>query len=302
MRRPCAPYEGDLVPTDQDLEGKHGSACPLAYTMRPYARQIDRREETDGLGREAWKRLARSLLERRRDSRLHLRIPHQDGGRRPRRHHGIRPTPRPVDRPRRRETAPSPSGSSTGSTHSTSPATPRPSTAACSTTTSCPAGARPHSPAITGIAVPPGPRRSALDGYAVSTVPTITKILSMMLADAADERLIAANPIRPATRQASAHQLDAERRWATPEGALRVADNAALLLGPWAAMLLATAAWTGARWGELTGLQRTNIHLDDGCFDDRPATSAPCTRSTATSNSAHPRPPSPPARSPSRRS
>ncbi|MCE7010046.1 hypothetical protein LWC34_45655 [Kibdelosporangium philippinense] len=25
-----------------------------------------------------------------------------------------------------------------------------------------------------------------------------------------------------------------------------------------------TAAWTGARWGELTGLQRINTHLDDG--------------------------------------
>ncbi|WP_125680946.1 hypothetical protein [Amycolatopsis sp. WAC 04182] len=27
-----------------------------------------------------------------------------------------------------------------------------------------------------------------------------------------------------------------------------------------------TAGWTGARWGELTGLRRVNTHLDDGCI------------------------------------
>lgn len=34
--------------------------------------------------------------------------------------------------------------------------------------------------------------------------------------------------------------------------------------GPWAGVLIITAGWTGARWGELLGLQRHNIHLDDG--------------------------------------
>ncbi|MEV0084561.1 hypothetical protein [Saccharopolyspora sp. NPDC050642] len=28
--------------------------------------------------------------------------------------------------------------------------------------------------------------------------------------------------------------------------------------------MIVTAAWTGARWGELAGLQRHNTHLDDG--------------------------------------
>ncbi|WP_162830130.1 hypothetical protein [Amycolatopsis palatopharyngis] len=31
-------------------------------------------------------------------------------------------------------------------------------------------------------------------------------------------------------------------------------------------LLVVTAGWTGARWGELTGLRRVNTHLDDGCL------------------------------------
>ncbi|HEX3780828.1 MAG TPA: site-specific integrase [Pseudonocardiaceae bacterium] len=102
------------------------------------------------------------------------------------------------------------------------------------------------------------------EGYAVSTVATITKIMSMMMADAAEERLITANPIRPRRRGRRRHQPRAERLWATPEQALHIALQAAVLVGDWAAVLMITAAWTGARWGELTGLQRINTHLDDG--------------------------------------
>jgi integrase len=102
------------------------------------------------------------------------------------------------------------------------------------------------------------------DGYAQATVATITKLMSMMLADAADERLIPANPIQPRRRGRRRHQPRTERVWATPEQALAVAAQAAALVGDWAAILMVTAAWTGARWGELTGLQRHNTHLDDG--------------------------------------
>lgn len=101
-------------------------------------------------------------------------------------------------------------------------------------------------------------------GYATSTVATIVKIMSMMLADAADDGLLPANPIRPRRRGRRRHQHRPERRWATPEQALGIAVQAALLVGPWAAVLMITAAWTGARWGELTGLQRCNLHLDAG--------------------------------------
>lgn len=48
--------------------------------------------------------------------------------------------------------------------------------------------------------------------------------------------------------------------------ALPVADNAARVpaAGPGAAVLIVTAAWTGARWAEIAGLQRHNTHLDTG--------------------------------------
>ena len=99
-------------------------------------------------------------------------------------------------------------------------------------------------------------------GYADSTVATIVKILSMMLADAAHERLIPTNPIRPQRRGRRRHLQRREIPWASPEQAVMIALQAAELVGGWAAALIITAAWTGARWGELTGLQRPNLHLD----------------------------------------
>jgi len=98
---------------------------------------------------------------------------------------------------------------------------------------------------------------------AASTVTTIMKLLSMMLADAAEERLIPANPIRVQRRGRRRHTPRREALWATPEQAVRIALQASALVGGWAGVLLITAAWTGARWGELTGLQRSNLHLDD---------------------------------------
>ena len=99
-------------------------------------------------------------------------------------------------------------------------------------------------------------------GYADSTVNTIVKVLSMMLADAAHERLIPANPIRPQRRGRRHHAHRREIPWAGPEQALTIGLQAAELVGGWAGTLIITAAWTGARWGELTGLQRDNLHLD----------------------------------------
>jgi integrase len=117
---------------------------------------------------------------------------------------------------------------------------------------------------ISGLAVHTWAKKLRGEGYALSTVTTITKIMSMMLADAADERLITANPIQPRRRGRRRHQPHTERLWATPEQALPIALQAAALVGNWAAVLMITAAWTGARWGELTGLQRSNTHLDHG--------------------------------------
>ncbi|MBB4967495.1 tyrosine-type recombinase/integrase [Saccharothrix violaceirubra] len=101
-------------------------------------------------------------------------------------------------------------------------------------------------------------------GLADSTVKTIMKPLAMILADAADENLLDHNPIRPRRRRR--HHRTREIVWDQPHQALRVALQAASLVGPWAGVLDITAAWTGARWGELTGLRRGNLHLDDGRF------------------------------------
>lgn len=119
---------------------------------------------------------------------------------------------------------------------------------------------------ITGIKVAAWAKKVRGSGYANATVTTMVKVLSMMLADAAEDRLIAANPIHPRRRGKRDRTKRRERLWATPDQALRIADQAAALAGTWAGVLIITAGWTGARWGELAGLQRLNTHLDDGCI------------------------------------
>lgn len=119
---------------------------------------------------------------------------------------------------------------------------------------------------ISNIAVATWGKNKRADGYSPTSVTLMTKVLSMMLSDAADERLIPANPIRPRRRGKRPRLKRPERLWATPEQALRIADQASALTGPWAATLILTAAFTGARWGELTGLQRHNTHLHRGTF------------------------------------
>ncbi|MFD4252539.1 tyrosine-type recombinase/integrase [Amycolatopsis thermoflava] len=117
---------------------------------------------------------------------------------------------------------------------------------------------------ISGIAVHAWGKKLRGQGYAASTVSTIIKLMAMMLADAADERLIPVNPIQPRRRGRRRHQPRTEQLWATPEQVVAIAAQASALVGLWAGLLIITAAWTGARWGELTGLQRPNSHLDDG--------------------------------------
>ncbi|WP_143121591.1 hypothetical protein [Saccharopolyspora antimicrobica] len=87
----------------------------------------------------------------------------------------------------------------------------------------------------------------------------------MMLDDATDEHLIPANPLhhrRHRGRRTLARR--SEPVVATPRQVIDIAEQARLLGGDTAATLIITAAYTGARWGELTGLQRTNTHLNDG--------------------------------------
>jgi integrase len=127
---------------------------------------------------------------------------------------------------------------------------------------------------ITNIGVRTWAKRLRADGYAQSTVKSILKVFTMMLADAVDEQILTTNPIRPQRRGRRQHVKRKKVVWATPEQVVRIALQAACLVGPWAAILIITAAWTGARWGELTGLQRPNIHLDTGHFVIDPDTGA----------------------------
>ena len=87
-------------------------------------------------------------------------------------------------------------------------------------------------------------------GYARSRfaphVGTQVKLLSRLLTDAADAQLIVSNPIhrRPRRGPRTVSPL-VERVWTTPEGALQVAENAAVLGGAAMGLLIITAAWTG---------------------------------------------------------
>ncbi|MGW4591714.1 tyrosine-type recombinase/integrase [Amycolatopsis thermoflava] len=104
-------------------------------------------------------------------------------------------------------------------------------------------------------------------GLAQATVVSIMKCFSLMLTDAADEKLIAANPLqaRRRGRRNGRRQRRPRQIWAEPREVLQVADQVAVKYGPGGAVLVVTAAWTGARWGELVGLQRPNLRLfDDG--------------------------------------
>lgn len=109
-------------------------------------------------------------------------------------------------------------------------------------------------------------RNELLGRLASATVRGIVTVLSMMLEDAVDERLIAANPVRRRRRRGRRHRgaPAREKVWATPEQVLRVADQATLLDGYGSGLLVITAAWTGARWGELAGLTRSAVDVRAG--------------------------------------
>lgn len=101
-------------------------------------------------------------------------------------------------------------------------------------------------------------------GYQHTTVHGLLSLLSRILGDAVDDRLIPANPVHHhRNRGRRAHHIIREMLWATPEEVLRGAYQAARLHHRGSALLIVTAAWTGCRWGELAALQRHNTHLDD---------------------------------------
>jgi integrase len=103
--------------------------------------------------------------------------------------------------------------------------------------------------------------------YAASTVAGILTVFSMMLDDAVDQRLIPANPVHRRRRRGRRRDHTpsrVEKVFAMPEHVIQIADQATMLGGSSAGLLVITAAWTGCRWGELAGLQRDHVHLDRG--------------------------------------
>lgn len=108
--------------------------------------------------------------------------------------------------------------------------------------------------AITALGVTEWAREPERGGFASSTVSSQLNLLSMLLTDAADERLIPFNPVRRGRRS---RRAVAERVWATLEQVVRIAEQAGLLGGPIARLLVITAAWTGCRWASWRGCTGT---------------------------------------------
>lgn len=110
-------------------------------------------------------------------------------------------------------------------------------------------------------------RKELRKRYAVSTIDGILCLLSMMLEDAVDQRMIEANPVhrkRRRGRRRNHGPSRLEKVWALPEDVVRIAVQAGMRGGPMARLLVIMAGWTGCRWGELTGLQRDRVDVRRG--------------------------------------
>lgn len=109
-------------------------------------------------------------------------------------------------------------------------------------------------------------RQLIRDGYKPESVRTYRGVLSVVMGDAAAEGKIAANPVsRPrgrGRRAGRARHRVAEKPVVNPPGALLLAERCAVLSGRSDEFVLVVAkAWTGARWGELAGLQRKYFRM-----------------------------------------
>jgi integrase len=103
--------------------------------------------------------------------------------------------------------------------------------------------------------------------YAEATVRGIITLFSLVMTAAVEDKMVATNPIqglRLADRRAHHRARPAKRR-PTPTGeqVLAIAQRAGQLGGRVAYAMVIHAAFTGMRWGEITGLDRTNCHTHD---------------------------------------
>jgi hypothetical protein len=124
---------------------------------------------------------------------------------------------------------------------------------------------------LTGLGngtVETGPaERRTMRKYAPRTTNGLRKMLSLMLEDAAEEKLIGRNPLalegRARTRgRRAARRVPAARPklGITPAEVMMVAVNMYGICGPVGFVRTVTAAWTGARPGEQAALKRQRCH------------------------------------------
>jgi integrase len=109
-------------------------------------------------------------------------------------------------------------------------------------------------------------RKLKAEGLSSETIRTYRGLLSVILADAAQEGLIAANPVyRPkgrGKRAGRSKNRGPEKAIASPLQALLVAERCAALSGrPDEFVQVALIAWAGLRWGESVGLQRSYVRM-----------------------------------------
>lgn len=119
--------------------------------------------------------------------------------------------------------------------------------------------------AITGMAVRAWKKDLRKQGLSQGHVDNIAMVLSMMLDDAAAERMITANPIQRKSRrgkfQSKRKKAEAERPWATDRQVLAIADNARTIRGLMGYAIVMTIAYTGMRIGEIAALRIEDCHL-----------------------------------------
>ena len=105
-------------------------------------------------------------------------------------------------------------------------------------------------------------------GYSVEYIHGARRRLHTILADAITAGHLTVNPaLRPRGRGRKASQdrtrATAERTWVTEDTALLLAERCALLGGEAEFARVLVMAFTGLRWGEVTGLQASYVHAPD---------------------------------------
>jgi integrase len=114
-------------------------------------------------------------------------------------------------------------------------------------------------------------KRLRTEGRAANSIRGIRSTFRAMLTDAVASRVIGTNPIPEGkARRRGKYQpkksAEDERVFATPRQALYVARNAGALRGPTMYALVLTSFNTGLRIGELAGLRREDLILDDTAY------------------------------------